>query len=557
MYQTKEKSVKSKSASYSITLSVITGVLGIAILYSYVNPWSIIIPDSTTYLRLAEEIQKGNWHIPQWGRGVYDGPLLYSLVTAVVELVIPGFENSGTIVSIIAASAMVIPLSLLTRHFYGGKMAWVIIPLTLLNPAVIMFVSLTLTEALFSLLFLITLLLTFRAVTGDSSKLWFAVGLVSTASWMTRDAGLILLFLSLLWFIFGIYNRKPTVQWVVKNGFALIFGIILIYVPFKLMLVIDHEGISDLQNNSVKFQLMMPELNNFLEREKYLGALNVDNTEYAFVEAQRTPVNLAEILSHWNSIAKKVGSNLIAVANGIYFMLGLVFVIFIFIAIFMGIFFERKTFKGTGGAILFLGPYLFFYLLFYCLAGGFTNAIGPERYLVPLIPILGIIAVGGIYHISRVFSRFKINYLDKLIILLSLGIFLIVYVPGIKRANLLMNYRKEIAKSYKKLGTEIRKISYSSGMDHMSIMSRYPLLPYYADASWVITPYGEYQEILRFAKNKGVNFVYLENQSPFPRPQLKFLLNSHVSVPEMERVYWKHSKGNSEEFSEVLYRIKK
>jgi len=86
-------------------------------------------------------------------------------------------------------------------------------------------------------------------------------------------------------------------------------------------------------------------------------------------------------------------------------------------------------------------------------------------------------------------------------------------------------------------------------------MARSPFLPYYAGADWVVTPYGEYQDIVKFAKNRNVDFLNVDKQSVLLRPQLSFLMNPRVNIPEMEKYYWISSKKNPEEHYLVLYKM--
>jgi len=123
-----------KPSSYLNFFPLILGVAGAVALCSYISPWAAVKPDSTIYLRMAEEIQKGYWHIDQWGRGAYSGVPMYPMLVALVEWVIPGLETAGTLAAIMPAAIVVVPLFFLARHFYGKKAAWIVIPLTIFNP---------------------------------------------------------------------------------------------------------------------------------------------------------------------------------------------------------------------------------------------------------------------------------------------------------------------------------------------------------------------------------------------------------------------------------------
>src|SRR3990172_13170714 len=95
---------------YSVVLPISISMLGTAIFVAYLSPWSAGVTDATMYLRMAQEIQKGRWHIDNWSRGSYVGPPLYPLFVAILEWFFKDFERAGTIVSIAASSLLVIPI---------------------------------------------------------------------------------------------------------------------------------------------------------------------------------------------------------------------------------------------------------------------------------------------------------------------------------------------------------------------------------------------------------------------------------------------------------------
>ena len=537
---------------YTIVLPIVLGMVGTAILCSYLSPWAVTMPDSATYLRMAEEIQKGYWHIDQWIRGVYSGPPLYPMLVALLEWVIPGFETAGTLVSILSATVAVIPLFFLARHFYNEKVAYLAVPLTILNPWYLEYMILPLTEALFTFLFVAGLYLILCAVTKNSSKLWLTVGVASGAAWMSRDAGIILPFLSFLWFAISIWKNEYLFSKIVRNGVALVLGIVLVYVPLKVVMTMDHKGIPDPPpDNSIAFQMMMPDLRDSMKREIYLGGLTADGTGYAFIEAQKNPPKLVDLLKHWDHIVRRLGHNFYEIVKSVWEVLGLV-LLAVLVGILRGKDLDRQGPEGFPGGLLFLGSCVLSYLLFYALAGGFTGAVGPERYLVPLIPIWGIWAASGIFLLGKYMERFNVKHLGKLIILLFIGIIFISSLPGIRQIRQ-SNYEEiKWVELYKLLGTRLR----GYGMNNMVIMARAPFLSYYAGASWVMMPYGEYPEIIKFARARHVDFLYMERGMAPLRPQLSFLLRSNGAVPEMERVYHMRHRGNPQYLAVVLYRIK-
>lgn len=528
---------------YSVLLPIIIGMTGTAILVFYISHWTVIFPDSATYLHMAGEIQKGKWHIDQWGRGSYSGPPLYPMLVALAEWIISGFDRAGKIVAVVAASAAIIPLFFLARQSYGDKAGLAVIPLVVLNPLYLQYVSQALTESLFTFLFLAGIVLTLYALAKNSPILWFTVGIMAGSAWMTRDAGIIVPFISFLWLAVGMWKKRCLPSDIVRNSVALLLGIILIYAPLKIVMTMDQKGMSNLPKTSIAFNLIMPDLRNIMEREMYTAKLNENSTEYALTEAQRVPPKLSDTLQHWKLILQRFGVNIGAMIESIYDILGLTAVLFVLIGI-------------SGGKYLFIGSYIIIYFIFYAAAGGFTGALSPERYLVPIIPLLGIWVVAGILIAGKFIRKFKIKHLEKAIMLLCFGIIISIYFQDIMQLKIIFQQKLNKVEFYKQLGERIRQASHSHGMEEISVMTRSPYLSYYSGASFVLLPYGEYPEVLNFAKQKGVDFLFMDKGMIPQRPQLSFLLNPNTSLPELERVFYTHSREDNNKLLAVLYKIK-
>ena len=388
--------------------------------------------------------------------------------------------------------------------------------------------------------------------------LWFIVGIMAGSAWMTRDAGIIMPFFSILWLAIGMWKKRCSPLGIVRNSGALLLGIILIYAPFKILMTLDQKSMHNTPKTSIAFNLIIPDLRNTMEREIYTSKLNGSSTEYALTEAQKVSPKLSDaLLQHWRKILYRFGVNIGLMIASMYSMLGLIASLFVLIGISLGKSSLRKESERFPFPLLFIGSYIIIYFIFYATAGGFTGALFPERYLVPIIPLLGIWAVTGILISGEFIRKFKVKHLDKVIILLCLGIILSIYLQNILQLRTFSQQRLKKVEFYKLLGESIRKASHSHGMEEISVMTRSPYLSYYSGASFVLLPYGEYPEVIKFAKQKGVDFLYVDVAVIFQRPQLSSLLNSNTSLPELERVYNKHSRKDNNKLLAVLYKIKK
>ena len=129
------------------------------------------------------------------------------------------------------------------------------------------------------------------------------------------------------------------------------------------------------------------------------------------------------------------------------------------------------------------------------------------------------------------------------------------YKNGLIQTRHALDASKKKVELFKIEGAYLKKSVRKPDAHNITIMARSPFLPYYAGADWVILPYGEYQEIIKFAKNRHVDILCMDKQAVALRPQLSFLMNPHVNIPEMEKYSWISSKENPEELYLVLYVI--
>jgi len=357
------------------------------------------------------------------------------------------------------------------------------------------------------------------------------------------------------WVIMDRWFNKLSFKNIVKNAALFTLGIMIIAVPVKLMMFLDLRNVSDLPVNSITSQLMMPDLRDTMEREEYMGGLNKDSTDYTFVEARKNPPSIGVILENSDFILKRFVSNCVEVAKSIHVILGTVFIVFVFVGILAAIFYGKKESDVLIGQLLYPGVYVIFYILFYSLAGGFTGAIGPERYLVPLIPVFGVWAVGGMGKINNLADKINLRHAGIVASLLCLGLILITFKNDLIQIKHDLDASKNKIELFKMAGTGFKKLVGKPGASKITIMARSPFLPYYAGADWVVMHYGKYQEIVKFAKNRKVDFLSVDKQSVLLRPQLSFLMNPRVNIPEMEKYFWISSKKNPEEHYLVLYKM--
>src|SRR3989344_7451058 len=77
-------------------------------LYYIASRTPIISSDSFTYLRLAEEMQKGRFYIEQWGSGSLSVPPLFPFTVALAQKITSNPFIAGALISLISSAGIII-----------------------------------------------------------------------------------------------------------------------------------------------------------------------------------------------------------------------------------------------------------------------------------------------------------------------------------------------------------------------------------------------------------------------------------------------------------------
>ena len=151
-------------------------------------------PDSTYYMRYAQEMGQGRFSVKLWA-GVPDrfSEPLYPLSIAAAHAAGCDIEIAAWSVSVAAGALLMAPLFLLTRRLYGDRAAWAATLLAALFSPLISYSTFLLTESPFTLLFYAVVALGWAARRGDRPLRLLAAGALAGAAYQTRVIGLSLL----------------------------------------------------------------------------------------------------------------------------------------------------------------------------------------------------------------------------------------------------------------------------------------------------------------------------------------------------------------------------
>lgn len=485
----------------------------------------ILSSDSFTYLRLAEEIQKGHFFIEQWGTGSLSTQLLYPYLIALFQRIAFDPLIAGMLVSLISTIGTIIIVYILTKNLFGLFASNLAVILMIVNPFYLIHSAAVLTESLFTFLLVSSIFLVYKISQNQLRSLHllcFATGAVGGMAWHTRDVGIIIIPLSFAWLTYFLREKKLSSPMIIKYIFVFAMGFLLFFVPF-VILSKSSPNLNSYNNTAKRNVLKILTAPNFSDpttREIGIRALTDDELNYSIVANSQKKISLNDFMDQLDWVIKKF-----------ILSVGKIFLYIIAITAGLGLFAIIGLIADLRGcnktmALIFLS-YILFYLLFYSATGSFMGAVRPERYLFPVFPLLIILASNGIkLSIEFIIKRFKIEKLRTTLfrIIIFSGGMMLLFPPLIKQGY---GYTQNVL-AYKNIATTIKTLKNKEAV----IMTRNPFLPFSANTSFILTPYADYENTIRFAKMKGVDFFFIEKD--LYAPQLEFLKNGGTSTPELK-----------------------
>ena len=514
-----------KYSHYITPLLYLFGIFGTFILYLATKPSIPYSLDSINYIKLAEAIQQGRWYIHIREDYMTTFPPFYSMLISLFEKIFNDFEIAGMFISITAGSLVIGPIIFLAKRFYGIGTAYLTIIFLILNPIYILYSSAILTESLFTFLFISSICVMSMAISKINLLMWLAVGIISGAATQTKDVGIIIIAVSFFYLIFHLANEKYALQKFIFSATMLIGGFLSVYMPIEILSHLDKENYLNMQQNKVNIlrQLSLPDQRDLTSRDIIRRELSYDGKNYKKIDYYNNK-NI-----NWQWLIKKMLINTIESIKYISLTFFYIFSIFVFIGFLAKKSDNREYDHGLFDSQKKFSSFQYRLFLTFC-RSSFTGAQRPERYLVPIIPTLMLFCVIGIRWCKK-----KINKLvsKKTGLLTIISLIISFLMANVIALNYIANHRlldEEANISIK--GLAMIGIFNDKVNEPKKIMSKNVFLAYYANALPILTPYGEYGEIIKFAKSKKVDFFFLEKS--LYAPQLEFLKNSKDSTEELK-----------------------
>ncbi len=473
-------------------------------LFLFFSNGPILTPDSFTYLRLAEEIQKGRFYIEQWGSGSVSVPPLYPFFIFLLQKFTLDYIAAGILISIVSSFGVILIAYKLTREIFGGKASFFAPTILALNPFFSAFSRAILTESLFSLFFILNIYLLYKLSKNDSKYIFFfslSIGASSALAWLTRDVGMASFALSVIWMLYFLNAKKFSPIKIIKYFGAFLLGFIIFFAPF---FVVSKTGPSLSFHNTAKKNILniltAPPLKDTIVREIAIRSLTDDGTDYSIKERSVKQVSLAEFAKQIPWILKKMALSVGRMSLHVLIITFGILGLFAMISLCLNLRNKNRT-------TVFLGTFMLIYLSFYAFTGSFLGALGPERYLVPLLPIIILFASNGIVQTSE-FIEDKIKTRSKQIFLFF--IFCVIITQTIQ-----LRYGADALRDVLEYSNISHMIKFAS-IKKNTIMARRPHLAYFSKSDFILTPYAEYEKIIRFARYKKVDYIFIEKDLLLP-----------------------------------------
>lgn len=490
---------------------------GLAVRTYFIQFCKFISADGAAYATLGKAFIADGWF------GGPNHPPLYPALVGLMSLIVPDLELAGRIVSVIMGSFLVVPLYFLGTTLYNKKTALMVCLLVIVWPSIRSWSTEVMTQATYMTLVLSGIYFFWIAFERQSKVLSILTGFFMGLACLTRPEVLAIFFsISVVLFVRGVSSKIPF-----KNLFFFFF---LAWVSYLAVLF---PYLYELHEQTGRWQLT--------GKSGMALSLTLDKY-YGKVDTRRKPnfkgLGYLEILKkHPHVIRENTKNNF---KKAVQSMLPWYGWLLAFIGIISGRWRQKDVFKrlfllGTFTPLLiiivffFIGPeYTQPYLPILFLWIGF-GALCVERKLLALVNLVkwpGIKRVLVYVPISLIFvTIFSLNTL-------------VGQIPA--KSNKPYHYRDDGGRyDEKKIGLLLDKYLPKDA----KIMTRSSKIMFYSNREYVDIPQAGFSDILRTARNSGVNYLVVNGALIRIRPQLKLLFKPFLMAPEKIFRIYRHDEG--------------
>lgn len=492
-------------------------------LYIIFNSPYTFYSDDAIYAVLARSLTEGQLQYifhPTW-------PPLYPSISAFFILLIPGFENALRVVSVIFGTAIIIPLFFLLRKTVS------------LQGAISFIFALSLFTSLqtLSLLPLSDSLAVFLIISGSVS-VFFALLHLNTRlgtkllllgsfnfglAFLTRTEGTMFFFLTLGYLIFyGVLKYRTKAYFLTVLAFVFVF--FLTISPY-LLAIKNQIGEWSL---SQKFSAQLQQGHMFaLNKQGTTWAQEIDSAKFPSYSSLYYKNGTEYLLDRLYSFMQQYPQKQTKWIN-VFLSIFPIWALVLILAGALASFLDKKHFWQEF--------YIVFLLLLAVPITIFSTPMQDIRYLAWAIPIFLYLFYKGINAAIR-----KKNFAALLTFLAVLTF------PGVSVTNIIdpsgvaVNFNNTYNKyELKDAGLWIKN---NSKYTNPKLMMRHEGVEFYSGGETIYMPQTTYEEVLKYAKKNGVEFIVAWDEELAADEQLKVLLDREVKHPGLMEVYFTKGKG--------------
>jgi len=523
-----------------VAISMLT-VVALVMRLTLLQLIQVIETDSAYYGCLAGFVQHGDFFRilnPAW-------PPLYPVLTGLVARMTENLELSGGLVSAVCGGLTVPIVFFLGCMTVGKAGGFLGAFFTAFHPRLILYSELYLTESLFTLLFVASLLAVSEALRREGKRFFILAGLLFALLTTTRPEGAILLGGTFLFLVMFAGKVKGIGRFAKTGGLLFLLGAMILIVPYCMLLTVRTGRMIPSEKGRYNFYLTYRDVYRRKEIDVVSGWVNR-------IPPEPPRREMGEGARDGLSVSRTAGGNFVsdykigkflreewtivlghtvrtAVVNFLDKLPGAQYHVLFVLAV-IGLCIPRKR---SSDEILW-GILIVLFLL------AFSIYFPLRRFFVSFVPLLNIWSGAGgavllslfesrkgpSLHLRERGERISLN-LPTVVVLAVLAVLSTWYsVDSVRGRDYPLEYRE--AGLYLK----------NSGMEGIVVSSRKPEVAFYAGCRFVPLPHIDPSEVEEWMRKEGVTHLFLdERMIPRTHPELVPLLEEHIVLPSVTALY--------------------
>ena len=515
---------------------------------AYGSKHILIYNDSASYILDAMRISSGgSLFDPFRGPGY---PLMIGLWSNILR---GDYVLGAKVASMFSGSLLVAVAYLLGKKVYGQTVGITAGLLLAINTALIEVATRELTEATYTLVIFSAVAVTVWAARRQHLLLWALSGFLFGYSYWVRPEGFFYLGLIPIFAFIGhwVKMRKPfSREFVLGIGVFLLAGF-LMAIPYILH-IHRETGAWTINGRTVWAALVFSkELDRAspegkLAYERDLFSLTPDK-QFTMLEGGFKKVS---VLSNYSKNIMFKVKDMIKNWIKTYNLLPSVFTLILVLFTGIGLSQLRWTFSGRLAEFYLLGvllPWVFVYPLYEI---DFEN-------LTPVVPILTLWASLGIVSTARGFRAderlSKFLFFQKPAVIITCILLVVAFFESPPYIRLLSQDGYVIRKEEDDLANlKVAEWIRENLPEDTTLMARKKFLGAYAHRNIVVLPFADYEDVVAYARLKGVNVLVMDEKFKDLRPQLAFLFDRPGTLEDLIPIF---TTLNSKGQKIILYKV--